>query len=123
MSPVVVASGSGPVSGEGTPVGGALCVSATGIFAVDEEDPTGTCGVCIDVAVGRAGVSSGACWGAGRDGMGSVSVVGGGTDADRYTCSRGWGSGVGVRPLNLSHFARILRIVVFQQGYGPVKRT
>ena len=121
MSPVIVASGLGPVSEEGTPAGGALCVSATGIFAAEEEDPTGTCGVCIDVAVpvGRAGVSSGACWGAGRDGMGSVSIVGGGTDADRYTCSRGWG----VRPLNLSHFARILRILMLQQGYGPVKRT
>ena len=40
----------------------------------------------------------------GSDGMGDVTVEVGGVDADRPTS----GSGVGVRPLSLSHFVRIL---------------
>ena len=61
MSPSVVGSASGRVSEEGVPVEGALCISVTGTSAVDEEDPAGAWGVCMDILAGRDDVYSWAC--------------------------------------------------------------
>ena len=60
MSSAVVASGSGRFSEDGTPVSNALCVSATGTSAVD-EDSVGACGVCMDISAGRDDMCSWAC--------------------------------------------------------------
>ena len=76
------------------------------MIADDEDDSVGGCRVSLDILEVGDDACSAVNWMTGCDGMLSVAAVGGSVDEDECTCSWGRrGSGVGERPLNLSHFA------------------
>ena len=80
----------------------------TRISAYAGDDLARACGAPLDASGWDNDVGSGVGSMTNGDGMGAVTVLVDGADAGRSTCSLASGSRVGVRPRNLSIFARIL---------------